>query len=81
MQLALNAVPNPGETTRALLPPWHTVRIVLEKREFEEKRERYRQEHEKKFRYVMNELKYVEVVVMVTSGSHQSGANIEQWKQ
>ncbi|CAH3019295.1 unnamed protein product, partial [Porites evermanni] len=46
------------KTARALLPPWHTVRIALEKREFEEKRERHRQEHEKKFRYVMNELKY-----------------------
>ena len=60
MQLALNAEPNPGETARAFLPPWHTVRIALEKREFEEKGERHRQEHEKKFRYVMNELKYVD---------------------
>ena len=60
MQLALKAVPQPSETARALLPPWHTVRIALEKREFEEKRERHRQEHEKKFRYVMNELKYVD---------------------
>ena len=60
MKLAFKAVPQPGETARALLPPWHTVRIALEKREFEEKRERHRQEHEKKFRYVMNELKYVD---------------------
>ena len=60
IKLALKAVPNPGETARALLPPWHTVRIVLEKREFEEKREKDRQEHAKKFRYVMNELKYVD---------------------
>ena len=59
-QLALKAFPQPGETARALLPPWHTVRIALEKREFQEKRERHRQEHEKKFRYVMNELKYVD---------------------
>ena len=57
MKLALKAVPNPGETARALLPPWHTVRIALEKREFEEKD---RQEHAKKFRYVMNDLKYVD---------------------
>ena len=60
MKLALKAVPNPEETARALVPPWHTVRIVLEKREFEEKREKDRQEHAKKFRYVMNELKYVD---------------------
>ena len=59
MKLALKAVPNPAETARALLPPWHTVRIVLKKREFE-KREKDRQEHAKKFRYVMNELKYVD---------------------
>ena len=60
MKLALKAVPQPGETARALLPPWHTVRIALENREFEEERERHRQEHEKKFRYAMNELKYVD---------------------
>ena len=35
------------------------MRIAIEKREFEEKREKDRQEHAKKFRYVMNELKYV----------------------
>ena len=58
-QLSLAAEPNPGETARALLPPRHTVRIAIEKREFEEKREKDRQEHAKKFRYVMNELKYV----------------------
>ena len=57
MKLALKAVPNPGETAQALLRPWHTVRIALEKREFEEKD---RQEHAKKFRYVMNNLKYVD---------------------
>ena len=60
MKLALKAVPNPGETARTLLPPWHTVQIALEKREFEEKREKDRQEHPKKFRYVMNELQYVD---------------------
>ena len=58
--LAAAAVPNPGETARALLLPWHTVRISLEKRECEEKREKHRQEHQTKFRYVMNELKYVD---------------------
>ena len=60
MKLALKAVPQPGETAWALLPPWHTVRIAFEKRKFEEKRETDRREHEKKFRYVMNELKYVD---------------------
>ena len=59
-QLALAVVPNPGETAGALLLPWHTVRIALEKRGFEERREKDRKEHAKKFRYVMNELKYVD---------------------
>ena len=40
MKLALKAVPNPEETARALLPPWQTVQIALEKREFEEKTEK-----------------------------------------
>ena len=59
-QAALLVVQNPGETARKVLPPWHTVRIALEKREFEKMRETYRKEHAKKFRYVMEELKYVD---------------------
>lgn len=61
MKLALKAVPQPGETARALLPPWHTVRIALEKREFEEKRERHRQEHEKKFRNCLLDIRSLPV--------------------
>ena len=49
-QLALLAVPNPGETARVFLPPWHSVRINLEAREFEEARHKSKKEHEKKFR-------------------------------
>ena len=57
MKLALKAVPQPGETARALLPPWHTVQIALEKREFEEKRERDRQEHAKKIQVCHERIK------------------------
>ena len=46
-QLALEAVPNPGETTRQLLPPWHCVTIQLEQQEYQEMREEYRKEREK----------------------------------
>ena len=37
-KLALAAVPNPGQTARKMLPPWHSVRIDLEKREYPEMR-------------------------------------------
>ena len=51
-QLALMAIPNPGEAARHFLPPWHILRQELEKREYEEMRENFRKEHAKKFRYV-----------------------------
>ena len=44
MKLALKAVPQPRETARALLPPWH-------------KRERDRQEHEKKIQVCHERIK------------------------
>ena len=47
------AVPNPGETARHFLPPWHILRQELENREYEEMGEKFRKEHAKKFRYVI----------------------------
>lgn len=58
-QLALAAVPNPGETAQQFLLPWHSVRRELEKQEYYAMREEFRKERAKKFRYVMQELKYV----------------------
>ena len=60
MKLALKAVPQPGETARAFLPPWHCVRKELEEREFQENRKKWKLEHAKKFRYVMKELRWVD---------------------
>ena len=59
-QLALTAVPSHGETARHFLPPWHILRQELENREYEEMREKFRKEHAKKFRYVMEELRWVD---------------------
>ena len=59
-ELAVLAVPNPGEIARQFFSPWQTVRMALEEREYSEMREEYRKEHAKKFRYVMKELKYVD---------------------
>ena len=59
-ELAMLAVPNPGEIARQFFSPWQTVRMALEEREYSEMREEYRKEHAKKFRYVMKELKYVD---------------------
>ena len=44
-ELSLKAVPHPGEQARKFLPPWHTVRIALEQREFNERTDRFREEH------------------------------------
>ena len=59
-QQALVAVPNPGETALHFLPPWHILRQELENREYEEMREKFRKENAKKFRYVMEELRWVD---------------------
>ena len=60
IKLALYAVPNPGEAAREYLPPWHAVRIDLEEREFEEDRKKWQKEHARKFRYVMEEFRWVD---------------------
>ena len=59
-QLALMAVPNPEEAARHFLKPWHILRQKLENREYEEMREKFRKELAKKFRYVMEELRWVD---------------------
>ena len=45
MKLALKAVPQPGETAQAFLPPWHSVRMEVEEREFQENRKKWQLEH------------------------------------
>ena len=59
-ELSLKAVPNPGEQARKVLPPWHMVRIALEEREFSKMRDRFREEHQFRFRYVLIELRVLE---------------------
>ena len=48
-ELSLKAVPHPGEQARKFLPPWHTVHIAREEREFNERIDRFRQEHKLRF--------------------------------
>lgn len=52
MKMGLYAVQNPGEVACEYLPSGHTVRRELEEREF-------KKEYAKKFRYVMEELRWV----------------------
>ena len=59
-ELSLNAVPNPGEQSKKFLPTWHIVRIALEEREFNEMRDRFREERKLRFRYVLIELRVLE---------------------
>ena len=59
MKMGLCAVPNPGEVACEYLPPGHTVRRELEEREFKENRKKRQKEYAKKFRYVMEELRWV----------------------
>ena len=54
------AVPNPGEQARKFLPPWHMVRIAVEERDFNEMRDRFRETHKLRFRYVLIELRVLE---------------------
>ena len=59
-ELRLKAVPNPGEQARKVLSAWHMGRISLEEREFNEMRDRFREEHKLRFRYVLTELRVLE---------------------
>ena len=59
-ELRLKAVPNPGEQARKVLSAWHMGRIALEEREFNEMRDRFREEHKLRFRYVLIELRVLE---------------------
>ena len=59
-ELSLKAVPNPGEQARKVLPPWHMVRIAVEERDFNEMRDRFREAHKLRFRYVLIELRVLE---------------------
>ena len=59
-ELSLKAVPHPGEQARKFLPPWNTVRIALEEREFNERIDRFREAHKLRFRYVLIELHLLE---------------------
>ena len=59
-ELSLKAVPHPGEQARKFLPPWHTVHIALEQREFNERIDRFREEYKVRFRYILIELHVLE---------------------
>ena len=59
-ELSLKAVPHPREQARKFLPPWHTVRIALEEREFNERIDRFREEHKLRFWYILIELRVLE---------------------
>ena len=59
-ELSLRALPHPEEQARKFLPPWNTVRIALEEREFNERIDRFREAHKLRFRYVLIELHLLE---------------------
>ena len=59
-EIALKAVPNPGEQARKLLPSSHAVRIALENRKYDEMREKYKEEYKLRFRYVCDQLLVLE---------------------
>ena len=40
-QLCVEAMPNPGAVAREVFPPRHPLRETLERREYQELRERY----------------------------------------
>ena len=55
-QLALAAVPNPGEMAKTFLVPHHPAARDLEERQFREDRQRWQKDHRLKFRCVFFDL-------------------------
>ena len=59
-ELALQAVPNPALMARTFLVPWHPLAKQLEARDYEEQRNRFREQHRIHFRYVYKEICFIE---------------------
>ena len=58
--LALQAVPNPALMARTFLVPWHPLAKQLEARDYEEQRNKFREEHRVNFRYVCREFRFIQ---------------------
>ena len=58
-QLAFEAVPNKGLMAETFLVPWHPIAQELQEQYIED-RSRYRQEHGVNFRYVYEEMCFIE---------------------
>ena len=63
--LALKAVPHPAAMARKYLPPHHPLAVALEAIDYEEQRNKFRQEHRHQFRYVFIEFWFLEIFFSV----------------
>ena len=58
--MAFQAVPNPGVTADTFLVPHHPVAKELYAHQYEQDRDRFRQQHKVLFRYVIREFRFIE---------------------
>lgn len=58
--LALKAVPHPAEMARKYLPPHHPLAVALKAIDYEQQRNKFRQEDRHRFRYVLKEFWFLE---------------------
>ena len=59
-EIALAAVPNPGLMAETYLVPHHPIAVDLQARQYEEDRNKYREQHRVLFRYVYADLCFIE---------------------
>lgn len=60
-EMALRAVPNPGFMARTYLVPWHPLAVKLEaRRQYEEDRNKFREQHRTQFRCGVREFRFIE---------------------
>ena len=59
-KLAFEAVPNKGLMAETFLVPWHPITQELQEQQYIEDRNRYREQHRVNFRYVYEDLCFIE---------------------
>ena len=58
--LAVQAVPNPALMARTFLVPWHPLALKLEAHDYEEQRNKFREQRRIHFRYVCKEFRFIQ---------------------
>jgi len=80
LELALQAIPNPGFMAKTYLVLWHPLAIKLEARDYEEKRNVFREQHRMQFRYDASSGEFYAELLFFRNRGRGSGCNGKKFK-